>query len=233
MASCTRSPDVRAAERPARARPLGAALLCLALALAASGCAAPLTTIQRACGSGPNAGRCTGPMEVPAARADSFRAAGRLAVDVVFSTEFETAVARFVEVHAADPRIASDWEGWPAGRIVSALRTSLSGAALGTRDGPWQWLRHMAAGNLADEAKPHAHPSRPATVNRWGLRGRDAASLANSIVHEAAHQAGMRHDGKPRTCGPPYVIGQIVESLARTGRADATPLCPLPAAGPP
>ena len=80
----------------------------------------------------------------------------------------------------------------------------------------------IGVGNLAyDRSETH-----PARVNRWALRGRSRSSLANTIVHEAAHAAGMRHDGKYRYCGPPYVVGEIVERL-ESGRSTAPALlCP-------
>jgi hypothetical protein len=168
-------------------------------------------------------------MDVPESRVDDFAAAGRIAIDRVMSEDFESAVATFMDSLATHPRIQSDWSAWTSEKAVSAVRSSVAGAGLGTYDGIVAWFKHLTLWGLGPGNVGLA-PSNgtPARVNRWTLPGRSRASLANTIVHEAAHGANMVHESKPRECGPPYVMGEIVERLEEEGDINPSALCDVP-----
>jgi hypothetical protein len=193
----------------------------LAAAAVIAACAAPLGIVGRSCGTGLNASVCAGRMEVPAARVNEFEQAGQIAIDRVFSPEFERGVQEFVAARAQEPDMQADWSSWTADSVVATLRREIPNAELGTWDTPRAWLWKRMYGNLALEA----NPPQPAVVNRWGLRGRSAVSLANTIVHEAAHKGGMTHIGEDRDCGPPYVVGTLVERLEQGAIVHPDSLC--------
>jgi hypothetical protein len=197
------------------------AALGLAAALTIAACAAPLGTVERSCGTGPNASICAGRMRVPETRVDEFRRAGQIAIDRVFSPEFERGVRDFMAARARQPDMAEDWSDWTPETVVATLRSEIPGAELGTWDDPQAWVWKRLFNTLAFDAKP----PRPAVVNRWGLPGRSAASLANTIVHEAAHKGGMTHVGADRECGPPYVVGTLVERLEEGAIVHPDSLC--------
>lgn len=187
---------------------------------------AQLATVNPVCGSGDHVNVCTGQMEVPESRVEDFKVAGRIAIDGVMSDDFENAVATFMDSLASHPTIQSDWSAWTSDRAVSAIRSSVADADLGTYDGIVAWFKHLplfglGPGNVALAAGN----GKPARVNRWTLPGRSPASLANTIVHEAAHEAEMVHKSKRRECGPPYVMGKIVERLEEGGNINPSALC--------
>lgn len=176
-----------------------------------SACATTLTSIDRSCGTGDNLGRCSGVLTVPVRDSASFRRAARIAIDRVFSEAFANEVNSFMTENSENLRQHSDWVGLTPEAVVTGLRNSVHKAALGTYDGPIAWFEYHAPWwrNLAYEGTQNG----PATVNRWGIGHRSDSSLANTIVHEAAHAASLTHNDRNAVCAPPYVVGEILQWL--------------------
>lgn len=61
------------------------------------------------------------------------------------------------------------------------------------------------------------------------LDERPAAEWAGTLVHELAHQAGYLHNGQERQrneCTVPYVVGDLTEFVASSGKILAHDACP-------
>ena len=191
-----------------------------------SSCAARQVAIPRACGQ-QHPATCLGEIRAPENRWFDFEVASQVAIDQVMSSAFQDAVAGFIAQKASDSRISVDWQRWTAESAVQSVRERLAGSRLGTRDGFIAWIVHLPPWSEV-AIEPDSSAGKPARINRWALPGLSAAGIANSIVHEAAHNAGMRHDSEFRTCGPPYVLGNIIEQLALREPIDMNSLCALP-----
>lgn len=166
-------------------------------------------TIERTCGSIQNSGKCTGRMEVPEEKASDFEKAGQLAIDAIYSPEFEMMLRQYMQQHVGKESPQNDWEGLTPDLIIDGLRKSIPTLSLTTYGGPIGALKYYLCNNLAVDGSLNG----PIEVNRWGL-WRTPASFANTIIHEAAHKAGMHHYDQNRVCAPPYVIGSIVERIS-------------------
>jgi len=185
-------------------------LLSSLLFLFLSGGCTHFTTLPKTCGSAPNSDICIGKMEIPEEKTHDFTLAGQLAINAVYSEEFERTLERCMEQRLTQGPLPEDWEKQTARSIVSQLREQVPQLSLVTYGGiSGAWL-YVFYGNLAFDGAPGLEPIR---VNRWGL-WRPPESFANTIVHEAAHKIGLSHFSENRVCDPPYVIGSIVERLA-------------------
>jgi hypothetical protein len=175
-------------------------------------------TLEKTCGSGSNSGRCTDRMTVPDDQAPRFEKAGQLAIDALYSKEFETQLQDYMRKHANEEPIRKAWEGLTPEGIIAAVQARIPTLTLETYGGPLAGLKYLFAGNLAYDGQVNG----PILVNRWGLPKRPPASIANTIVHEAAHKAAMTHphaELRPAElsiafCEPPYIVGSIVERIA-------------------
>jgi len=183
----------------------------LAGLVALTGCATTLTTIQKTCGTGTNVNQCSGTLEVPVKDTALVRQGVQIAISHVYSDAFANEVERFMTTNPDAIQAHSDWASLTPAGIVSNLRANMDEARLGTYDGFRAWYYHHMPWikNLAFEASE----TLPARINRWGIPGRSAASIANTIVHEGAHAADLTHYDENNVCAPPYVLGEIVQRL--------------------
>lgn len=102
----------------------------------------------------------------------------------------------------------------PPFEIIRELRDLTPTLKISTYGGIKAWWTNHFSGNLAYDGG--LGTEEPISLNEFGL-SRKTASISGSIVHEAAHRIGLRHDnyGEKKTrdlgkCEPPYVIGQLV-----------------------
>jgi hypothetical protein len=151
--------------------------------------------------------------KIPNERTGDFTKAGQLAINIIYSDEFQEQLSEYMRSHPASPE-DTVWAGLTPEGITAALRAQLRGINVTTYGGirgAWLAWRH---GNTGLDGGGVA-------INRYALDGRRASQIANTIVHEAAHGAGMTHPESDRPgglplafCQPPYVIGTIVERIA-------------------
>jgi hypothetical protein len=177
--------------------------------LTLTACATTLTTIEKSCGTGNNINRCSGTLQVPVNDTALIRQGAQIAIDRVYSDAFASEVERFMVANRASIGSHPDWVNLTPAGVVSNLRSKMDEARLGTHDGPGAWYYHYIHDSLALESTE----TLPARINRWGIPGRSAASIANTIVHEAAHAADLTHNDDHVACAPPYVLGEIIQRL--------------------
>lgn len=205
-------PDGRSPPAPAgsRRRPVRAVALGLGAILLA-GCST--TTLgARGCGTGAAADICVGGLSVPAKKRDLFEQASRQAIDAIASAEFERGLAEFIAHRAAGGSHSGAWREKTAPGIVAGLKAGLPGVRIVTYGGIIGWFKYKFSGELATDGGGTGR----IRINRWGIES--AATIAQSIAHEAAHQPPLelehpRYDAKDYEagqCEPPYVIGTLV-----------------------
>ena len=185
--------------------------LLLSVAVAVSGCASFKTLEPGGCGSSPNEHACLGKTVVPEQQADLFIRSSKLAIDAIASQEFKDDLARFVRDHTSSGKHSDAWVGIDASSIPDRLLKKTEGMQIATFGGiKGAWFA-ICCGTRAREGNSVG----PILLNRWYLP-RSSESIANTIVHEAAHRIGLTHphsssDSDIANCEPPYVIGSLVE----------------------
>ncbi len=176
--------------------------------------------VKKPCGTTTSDARacCIGKLDVPADRLQLFLDGSRIAIDIVYSPEFEAALRQHVACLPEASRLSAPWAGFEVDAVLTRLRKQVCGLNVTTYGGiRGLWVRTFY-GNIAYDGEGSKETD-PIRVNRWGLANRTPAAVANTIAHEAAHRIGWRHpssekDLKKAKCEPPYVIGNIVEKLA-------------------
>ena len=182
---------------------------CLGLTLALCGCA-HLVTMEPVCGSGPNAAVCMTPKRIPEESAETYKAAVRQAIDIAKSPEFAEGFGQYVSrAHRRDASFSEDWKGVSAVESITDLRSQLARLDVATYGGIRGWGSSLFLGTRAREGETTG----PILINRFPSA--DASDLVNSIVHEAAHRAGLTHLHGDRNCGPPYILGALAERISR------------------
>lgn len=162
---------------------------------------------------------CLGNMEVPQKHQQLFVDGSQKAIDIVYSQAFANYFTQYVAALPPKYKNNSPWHDVNAPQVVQALRQRLCGLTITTYGGiSGLWVKTFY-GNIAYDGEG-AQPNTPIRINRWGLANRDAADVANTIAHEAAHRVGLTHPSSDKNlslanCEPPYIIGRIVEALAR------------------
>jgi hypothetical protein len=158
-------------------------------------------------------------ISAPDDRIDAFEEGARAAIDVISSGAFVAELAAFLKKHAHDSDLSDSWADADAEDIAARLRKEIQGASVKTFGGVRGAFDSVFYGTVAIERR---NRQRPVEFNRWGLKGRTPAEIANSVVHEIAHGIGLRHPhmpGPPKSwdsalCEPPYLIGALVEKIA-------------------
>lgn len=205
-------------------------LRALGLGLTATLCGcAHLVTLAPVCGSGRNAAVCMTPTRIPEESAETYKSAVRQAIDVASSPEFADGFAQYVaRAHRGDASFSEDWKGVSATQAIADLRSQLARLDVATYGGIRGWGSSLFLGTRAREGETTG----PILINRFPSA--DASDLVNSIVHEAAHRAGLTHLHGDRNCGPPYILGALAERISRaepsqTGCAELDPPQIVPA----
>lgn len=193
--------------------------LIVLLVVEVAGCA-HISRLERVCGSSPNDAVCLGEMIVPQAKADDFEQGAKAAVDALYSDRFRNDLVSFIREHAASSDREGAWKGHDADEIIIALRKEIVGTQVSTFGGPKGLWYYTVYGTVAFE---RATDDSPVRMNRWGLGSRTSAEIANTIVHEVAHAAGLTHphmggpapkDSTISACEPPYLLGSLAERIA-------------------
>lgn len=175
------------------------------------GACGTITPEARAC--------CLGNMNVPSGRQQVFIDGSRKAIGVLYSQEFAEDFARFVASLPNSYKQNSAWKEVDAQKKIQELRNRVCGLNITSYGGPIGLWKKVKYGNIAYDGEG-SNPDSPIRINRWGLDNRDEADIANTIAHEAAHRVGLAHPSSKNDialaqCEPPYVIGNMVEQLAR------------------
>jgi hypothetical protein len=153
--------------------------------------------------------------KIPENKIETVQQAGTQAIDAIYSPQFENELASWMRInlqHGGDHLEA--WRGLSSSGIASDMKESIKGLSISTYGGPVAVFKFWCFGNLAFDGSTNG----PILLNRWALRERDVASVANSIAHETAHRVGLSHPSyssshKVGEMEPPYVIGEIVERI--------------------
>jgi len=158
-----------------------------------------------------------GEMVVPKEKEQVFKEAACMAVQILYSKEFRKELTKYIANHTNDGDYAEAWQGWDVDKIISGLKEHINGITVITDGSPAELWDYTFFGNLAWDGDS----SGPIRLNQFGLN-RDAASIANSFIHEVSHRAGMGHPHssirgawETAICEPPYVIGSILEKIAK------------------
>ena len=194
-----------------------------------------LVTVSGGCGkTATSQNCCLGPMTVPSEYAEKCTTASQLAIDVLYSPEFEQALALYIDSIPSAHKQDEDWQGVNAHEVSQEIRARVCGLHVRMRTGTKAWFACHFFGELASEGGVDVLPVKRSVLvdgvehsvlvndtvhfvllNQYALGNRKATEIANSIAHEAAHRVGLTHLGKNRDCEPPYVIQRIVERLAK------------------
>ena len=154
--------------------------------------------------------------KIPCYKKDDFNKSVMLAVKAIFSKEFETQLSDHIKNGIGIGEHAKAWENLNATEIVQNMRNQLNGTFVETYGGiKGLWLNKIY-GNLAYDGTLNG----PILINRIPLKNRSIESISNTIAHEIAHRVGLKHphsdtDLKIAYKEPPYVIGDIIESIAK------------------
>ena len=175
-----------------------------------SGCAS-ITNLERSCGSPPNDDICLGGGTVPSGKEELFETSSTQAVDALKSDQFKEELERFHSLFSKNGPHSKAWENVDVSLVPNSLIGEVDGMTITTYGGASGWFKKLAFGNMAFDGEKDG----PIKLNRWALK-RSSASIANTIVHEAAHRIGLIHpnssnDLEIADCEPPYVIGSLVE----------------------
>jgi hypothetical protein len=159
-----------------------------------------------------------GPSTFPCKKVDIYESAVKKAITSIYSDEFETKLTEYMKDSIGSGEHTAAWEGLIASEIVAKMRNQINGEFLETYGGIHGWWVNTFSGNLAYDGTMNG----PIRINRIPLKHkwRDASSIANTIAHETAHRIGLTHPHsnsnlKIARKEPPYVIGQIIEIIAR------------------
>lgn len=192
------------------------------------GACARLVTLSPVCGAGTQSGVCITPQEIPAADSLTYVSAARQAIEVVHSDAFAARYKAYNErALRFDPFVSDDWNAASADSALVRLRRAIAGLDVTTYGGLKGWFANRVFGNRAYEGDSIG----PIRINR--IPAADAHDLTNTIVHEAAHRAGLTHADGDRNCGPPYILGALAEALVRGDSVvGACPSLVRPKAGP-
>lgn len=178
---------------------------------ALSGCTSLKVINPGGCGSNDHDSICLGKTNVPSEQVNLFLKASKQAVDAVASDEFRDDLTDFVKRHSGSGGHSSAWQGVEADTIPNRLLDEIQGMQISTFGGIKGLFYKLCCGTKAFEGDGVG----PILVNRWSLP-RSSASIANTIVHEAAHRIGLTHPHSSTNtdianCEPPYLIGSLVE----------------------
>jgi len=174
--------------------------------------------LSRPCGVGTNASICFAPIDkrgkLSSKEKQMFVRAATLAIETVYSPEFENKLNELRDRIARQPTDSARWNKVRSSfaplnneKIVSLLRKELNGMELETYGYLKGTLQFWIWGTKAKDGG-----SGPIQINRAALAHASASSLANTFVHEAAHRIGLSHD-EAKPCRSPYAIGDLVESM--------------------
>jgi hypothetical protein len=159
-----------------------------------------------------------GPSTFPCKKLDKYESAVKKAITSIYSDEFEIKLTEYIKDSIGSGEHVPAWEGLVASEIVAKMRSQINGEFLETYGGIRGWWVNKFSGNLAYDGTMNG----PIRINRIPLKyeWRDASSIANTIAHETAHRIGLTHPHSNSNLKiaykePPYIIGQIIESIAR------------------
>lgn len=186
-------------------------LVILSLTTLLAACTSLETKDPGGCGTSPNESICLGATTAPTKQVDLFELSSRQAVDAISSQEFRDELASFVANHSTAGEHSGAWAGVDASGIPDKLLQKTQGMQISTFGGVKGLFFKLCCGTQAFEGDGVG----PILINRWSLP-RSSASIANTIVHEAAHRIGLSHPHSSNNksvahCEPPYVIGSMVE----------------------
>ncbi len=152
--------------------------------------------------------------KIPCKKVPEYEEAVKLSINTIYSQEFETDLENYIRDSIGNGPHEKAWRGLVAKDIVDKMRKQINGAYVETYGGAIGWFRYTFYHNIAYDGTANG----PILLNRFPLKHRNAASIANTIAHETAHRIGLIHpnsniDLKIAYKEPPYVIGDIIESL--------------------
>lgn len=155
--------------------------------------------------------------EIPCKKEEDFRKAVELTIRSIYSAEFERQLTNYVRDSLGTGPHVQSWLDVEAKTIVMKMRDQLEGTSAETYGGlKGLWL-NLFFGNVAYDGIENG----PILLNRIPLKHRSPSDIANTIAHEVAHRIGLAHphsdkDFEIAKLEPPYVIGNMIEKIART-----------------
>lgn len=180
-----------------------------------SSCATIVTLEKGGCGTGEGKKICLGKQEIPEKQVDLFKDASQEAIDAVISPQFIEELEYFIDKHSNSGKHSQAWVDFDLGSVQGKLIDEINGLEVETYGGLYGGFYALIFGNKAFDGSEDG----PIRLNRWALP-RPSASIANTIVHEAAHRIGYSHPHSSKRgmlevayCEPPYVIGSIIEKI--------------------
>jgi hypothetical protein len=159
-----------------------------------------------------------GSSKFPCKKVSDYEIAVTKAITSIFSYEFERKLTEYIKDSIVSGEHVKAWEGLETKEIVRKMRDQINGEYVETYGGLNGWFKNKFFGNLAYDGTMNG----PIRINRIPLKfhWRDAASIANTIAHETAHRIGLTHPNSDTDLRiaykePPYIIGEIIEKIAR------------------
>lgn len=150
----------------------------------------------------------------PCYKESDFNEAFKLCVEAIYSNEFSIRLENYMRDSIGEGKHKNAWVGLTSKDVIRDMKSQLNGVGVDTYGGiKGLWL-YIFYGNLAYDGTLDG----PIMMNRIPLKGRDIPSISNTIAHEIAHRAGMKHPNSDSNLKiaqkePPYVIGDIIESI--------------------
>jgi len=154
--------------------------------------------------------------KMPCKKVDDFKIAVNLTIKSVYSEKFETLLTNYIKDSLGTGEHTKAWEGVFAKDVVQKMRENINGTSADTYGGiKGLWL-YLIYGNIAYDGTEHG----PILFNRVPLKNRTPLSISNTIAHEISHRIGLNHphsNSKLKIAyrEPPYVIGKIIEEIAK------------------
>src|SRR5690606_2185419 len=133
-----------------------------------------------------------------------------------YSERFRVLLTNYIKDSLGTGDHIKAWDGIVANDIVQKIQDNISGISADTYGGvKGVWL-YVIYGNMAYDGSEQG----PILFNRVPLKNRNPPSMSNTIAHEISHRIGLSHPHSESNLQiayrePPYVIGDIIEEIAK------------------
>lgn len=152
--------------------------------------------------------------QVPCKEKEKFESAALLTLEAIHSSEFETRLEKFHRTELRDGEHVAAWKNVTVQNVVSGVRNKVDGTYANSYGGVTGLFKFLIVGNVAYDGGIEG----PIRFNRWALSKRSIPQVSNTIAHEVAHRAGLKHPTSGSSLEvankePAYVVGNIIQEI--------------------